>query len=133
VEFVPPIYDRAALAAELQQADWYCYPSIADRGETFGVAPAEAMATGLPCVVSALTCFRDFVDPGRNALVFDHRASDPVQELTRVLGSMIDDPSMCRALSGLATQIRLRFGYPAIADRFIEDFYELLDAGEAGG
>ncbi len=61
VEFLEPVYDRTELAAIYRAADVYCYPSLAEKGETFGVAPLEAMATGLPPVVSDLACFRDFI------------------------------------------------------------------------
>ena len=78
-----PIYDRAKLAAALCAGDLYCYPSLAERGETFGVAPLEAMATGLAPVVSDLACFRQFMIHGQTGFIFNHRASDPAAELAK--------------------------------------------------
>ncbi len=94
VELAPAIYDRTALAQALQQAHYYCYPSLAERGESFGVAPLEAMATGLVTVVSGLGCFRDFVEDGVSGFVFDHRGADPVGNLTAVMERIIADPGL---------------------------------------
>ena len=74
VEFPGPVFDAAVLAAEYRNADLFCYPSLADRGEAFGVAPLESMAAGVPPIVSTLECFRDFICDGENGWVFDHRA-----------------------------------------------------------
>ena len=103
MEVAEPVYGRAALASVLQRADYYCYPSLADQGETMGVAPLEAMGTGLAPVVSDLACFRDFVEPGVNGLVFDHRGSDAVERLTHALGTLIADPELSARLGAAAS------------------------------
>src|SRR5262249_48763567 len=64
VAFEPPIPDEARLALRYRQARAFCYPSLAERGETFGRSVLEAMAAGLPCIVSDLACFADFMDNG---------------------------------------------------------------------
>jgi glycosyltransferase involved in cell wall biosynthesis len=117
-----PVYDRAALARVYQRADVFCYPSLADRGETFGVAPLEAMACGLPAVVSDLACFRDYLAPGENGLVFDHRAADPAATLADALGRLLDDPDGRRALGRVAAETAARYSYPAVAAQYLREF-----------
>jgi len=128
VEFASAVYGRQALAAELGRAHFYCYPSLADKGESFGVAPLEAMATGLPCLVSDLECFRDFVIPGENALVFNHRVPTATANLADELGRLVDDPSLCASLGAAAVVTSQRFSYVRVADQFIEDFRDLIKA-----
>lgn len=126
VSLCPPVYGRQALAAELQGAHYYCYPSLAEKGESFGVAPLEAMATGLAVVVSDLACFRDFVRPGENGLVFDHRAADAVDRLAANLAELTDDPARNRAFGAAGVATAARFGYEQVADAYIEDFRSLV-------
>ena len=126
VEFVDPIDDRHSLAAVLQAADIYCYPSIAEKGESFGVAPLEAMATGLAPVVSALDCFRDFIEDGRTGCVFDHKGSKPVQALADVLQQFLDDPQWAQQMGVQAAQKAKEFGYSRVADLYLNDFQSIL-------
>lgn len=48
---------------------------MADNGETFGVAPLEALELGLATIVSDLDCFKDFISDGENGLVFDRHSN----------------------------------------------------------
>lgn len=128
VEFLPAINDRRELARALQAAHLYCYPSLADRGESFGVAPLEAMATGLPTVVSNLACFRDFVRDGENALVFDHRATEPAAALSVALESLLLRPEFGARLGVAAAATASRFGYAEVAGLYLADFMELTGA-----
>jgi glycosyltransferase involved in cell wall biosynthesis len=129
VDLVEPIYDRAALAAELHAADYYCYPSLAERGESFGVAPLEAMATGLAPVVSALAVFRDFVREGANGVVFDHRGDNPAAALAAALAGQIRDPARAHEMGSAAAADALRFGYDPVARLYADDFAALLKGG----
>lgn len=132
VEFCPPLYGRHELAAALQSAHYYCYPSLAEKGESFGVAPLEAMATGLVPVVSDLSCFRDFITDGRTGLIFDHRCADPAAALASALSKVIDDPGASARIGRAAVEKAAEYGYPQVADLYLNDFEQLL-AGGGGG
>jgi len=124
-EIAGPVFDPEALAREFRGADLFCYPSLADRGESFGLAPLEAMACGVPAVVSGLACFRDFLADGDNGWVFDHRGTDPASALAASLeGAMGDDAGRARA-GERAAQIASRFGISEVADRYLDEFARL--------
>jgi glycosyltransferase involved in cell wall biosynthesis len=126
VDFVAPIYDRHALARELQAADIYCYPSLADKGESFGVAPLEAMATGLSPVVSGLSVFRDFITDGQTGVVFDHQADDAAARLAQAIAALLADPRRRDEMGRRAASVAASFSVERVADLFLNDFTQLL-------
>ncbi len=128
VEFVGPVFDPVKLAACYQQADLFCYPSLAEMGEAFGVAPLEAMACGVPAVVSSLDCFRDFITDGINGVFFDHRAADPETQLATALQIAVASDSALLAMGQAAASSSQRFSVPAVARQYLEDFAALIAA-----
>lgn len=120
-----PQFNDRTLAGIYQRMDVFCYPSLAEQGETFGVAVAEAMAAGLPTVVSDLACFRDFVRPGENALSFDHRAPDAASKLAAALERLIRDAGERRRIGTQAQAEARRFDFPVFAERLLADFATL--------
>src|SRR4026207_1604514 len=67
-------------------------PSLATRGETFGLAPLEAMMHGCAVLVSDLDCFRDFLSPNETAVVFEGGAPDPANSLVVAFRDAVSDP-----------------------------------------
>lgn len=127
----PQFKDRS-LASIYQSLDIFCYPSLAEQGETFGVAVAEAMAAGAVPVVSSLACFTDFVTDGENGLVFDHRAADPAAALAAALVRLLRDPALRKELAAAGRQTARRYDYTAYADALLADFTQLTTpAGSA--
>jgi glycosyltransferase involved in cell wall biosynthesis len=120
-----PAFDDDVLAATYREIDVFCYPSLAVRGETFGVAVVEAMAGGAVPVVSQLACFSDFIRPGENAEMFDHTAPDAAAALASLLGGLLVDPARRSRLAWAAQADARTYDYPAFAARLLADFSTL--------
>ncbi|MCC6547319.1 glycosyltransferase family 4 protein [Candidatus Sumerlaeota bacterium] len=131
LEFREAIYDREALRDALYEGDIYCYPSVAERGETFGVAPLEALGTGLPTIVSNLACFRDFIIDGESGLVFDHRCADPVKALADALRRVISDEPFADRLAKSGARTAATFTIEHVAEIYEKKFSELLVRNES--
>lgn len=129
VEFSPPTFVKLELAKAYQEAHVFCYPSLAEKGESFGLAPLEAMATGLVPVVSDLACFRDFVVADTSGLVFDHRASNAAPLLSLALKKLLENPSQTSRMGKIAAQQALLFSRERVADQYLKDFEGLLSGG----
>jgi len=120
-----PQFDERALAGVYQRIHVFCYPSLAEQGETFGVAVAEAMAAGAVPVVSQLACFTDFVRDGENGLAFDHRAPDASARLAAALIRLLRDPALRGRYAAAACTTARNYDYPAYAGSLLEDFTQL--------
>lgn len=127
VEFSGPIFDAAQLAEVYRSADLFCYPSLAERGESFGVAPLEAMATGMAPVVSSLACFHDFISENETGFYFDHRVADPANELAIRLEHAMDNWQHTLTTGKRAAEVAQRFSYTQVARKYLADFEELLE------
>ena len=125
VQFVGPVFDHAALAVSYQEARLFCYPSTAEHGEALPVAPLEAMACGVPVIVSDLSCFRDYVVMGESGWFFDHRIQ-PVRALAAVLERVLCDPQRLASASRHAHQTAQRFGFVQVADDYLADFARMV-------
>ena len=125
VEWRAPVFGGDALADVYRQLDLFCYPSLAARGETFGVAVAEAMAAGAVPVVSQLPCFGDFVRPDVNGVSFDHTASDAAARCALALASLLSDAPRRARLAAAAQAAVRRYDFPDFAQRLLADFSSL--------
>ena len=126
IEWTGAIYDDQQLQQHYLQAAMFVYPSLAEQGETFGLAPLEAMACGAVPIVSDLACFRDFITPGVNGLVFNHRAVDPAILLANALLELAADPCQREALSQASLAVRQSHHPATIAQGFLRCFDELI-------
>lgn len=124
-ELRPPVFADEKLAEIYRRIDIFCYPSLADRGETFGVAVAEAMAAGAVPIVSRLACFSDFVSAGENGETFDHAAPDAPALLAAALGRLLGDPALRARLAAAARASVQAYDFPVFAERLLEDFSTL--------
>lgn len=116
------------IAKELASCHLYCYPSIADRGETFGVSPLEAMAVGRAVIVSDLDCFKDFVINGETGFIFNHHSEDAIKQLKNLIEEMILHPELRKAVGKTASEKAKQFSVENIADQYLKDFTLLLSA-----
>jgi len=125
-EFSGPIFDEARLIAAYQSASVFVYPSLAEKGEAFGLAPLEAMAAGCAVIVSNLPCFGEFVEDGRNAVIFDHSGGSPEQSLAQKIQCLVRDHGALHAIARNGVRTARKFSTRAIAARMLEDFETLL-------
>src|SRR5262249_5375901 len=124
--FAGPVFDQDALLREYRAASIFVYPSVAERGEAFGLAALEAMAAGCATIASGLRCFDDFIVPGTSGMRFDHRAADPAKELAAGLARLMADPLERERIAATGHGAARRFATPAIASRMLDDFASLL-------
>ena len=125
IEFVPPIYDPEKLAATMKQATCFVYPSVAAQGEACPVAPLEAMACGLPTIVSDLECFLDYARPGENILVFK-RGCGAVKDLVALIKRVMFETDFAKLLGRNAAETAKEFSTERIALQYQQDFEHLL-------
>jgi len=122
IEFVGPVYDMDALDQLYAEAAVFVYPSVAEQGETFGLAPLEAMAWGCAPVVSNLACFHDFIRHEHNGLIFDHRDERAVELLAEAIARVQTDATLRLRLAQQALGVRQTHSTAVIAAQFIEEF-----------
>lgn len=123
--FPDPIFDQRSLAEEYQNAAVFAYPSVAVRGEAFGLAPLEAMAAGCAVVTSSLRCFDDFIEDNVNGLRFDPFKINGEQSLAELISRLIHDPSLRSRLAARGRETAASFRTSAVAKRMLDDFASL--------
>ena len=126
VRFDPPVYDLKELAGIYDTGDILVYPSVADTGEAMPLAPLEGMARGLVPVVSDLAAFREYLEPGKNGAVFNHRGSDAAANLARVLHELVGDAAQRAEWGKAARSTAERFSPAAIADKYLQLFEKVI-------
>ena len=125
VEWLGPIFDEAELKAQYRSATIFAYPSLAETGEAFPVAPIEAMANGCVPLVSNLDCFRDYIEDGVTGFVFDHRGGDNAlgDRLVHLLQLGRDELAK---IGDAARAKAAEFALEPVAQRYLDDFASLL-------
>ena len=123
--FRGPIFDQTELEQTLRAARIFVYPSLAERGESFGLAPLEAMAQGCAVFVSDLACFRDFIRDGETGFVFNHRAANPAESLRAKIQNVIVDPTLLSTVADAGYRKSAEYSLACVADQFLEDFNSL--------
>jgi len=122
IKFAGAIFDAAELAAAFGKARLFVYPSLAERGESFGLAPLEAMAHGCPVVVSNLDCFRDFIRDGDTGFVFDHYAEPIAKTLRDKIDNVISDETLLARVATAGYEKSAEYSPERVADQFLKDF-----------
>ena len=98
----------------------FILPSTSD---TSSVALLEAMATGLPCLVSDRGGARELVRHGQTGLV---TPVEPAAALARAIEAALDDPAGCRRVGQAARDWVVASASVAAASRQFISLYELL-------
>ncbi|MBT7741537.1 MAG: glycosyltransferase family 4 protein, partial [Opitutae bacterium] len=122
IRFLDPVFDDGKLRKELGRANLFVYPSMAERGETFGLAALEAMSCGCPPLVSGLDCFRDFVQDGGTGFVFDHRGGNVTMNLRDKMADILSKPERLPLIGNAAYKQAEKFTLETVSKRFLDDF-----------
>jgi glycosyltransferase involved in cell wall biosynthesis len=125
VRFCPSVGD-AELPAYFRAADLFVFPSR-NRLEGFGLAVAEAMASGLPVVVADMPGVREVIEPGVEGLLADPLLLSDLAEKVR---DLLDDPGR-RSSMGAAARRRAeaRYGVGTVVDALVSLYGSLIEAG----
>jgi glycosyltransferase involved in cell wall biosynthesis len=126
VEIHDPIFSDDELIKQYKEAELFVYPSLAKRGETFGLAILEAMSFGCVPIVSSLPCFMDFIKPLENGFCFDENSDQCDEELAKCLLGLMSKSSLS-IYADRAVKTAKNFSVEKIAKLYIEDFASLLE------
>lgn len=122
VDFIGPVHDPVLLRDFYRRASVFVYPSLARRGETFGVAPLEAMAQGAVPVVSDLKCFTDFISDGVNGRIVPVEGKRGVASLAAALHWLMTHEDERFRLAREALTVRDSHAPERIAAMFLDEF-----------
>lgn len=120
IHVIPPIRDRTLLAAHLASADVLVHGCDS---ETFGLLPAEAMASGLPLVGPDRGGFADLAKPSTSET---YRSGDTKAATAAILRLLARDSGMLRA-AAVAAAAGVRHDTDHFAELF--DHYRSVAAG----
>ncbi|WP_224999702.1 glycosyltransferase family 4 protein [Cesiribacter sp. SM1] len=132
VEFTGPTHDIEKLNHYYAEASVFVYPSVAEKGETFGLAPLEAMAWGAVPIVSDLACFQDFVVHEKNGVVFNHRGEQGIEMLKMAMEKLIANADDRFKLSKEALKVRRSHSTSFIGTCFLEEFQAVVNELKVG-
>jgi glycosyltransferase involved in cell wall biosynthesis len=122
ISFAGAIFDSTKLADAYRSARLFVYPSLSERGESFGLAPLEAMADGCAVLVSNLDCFHDFISDCQTGFVFDHRAKSAVNSLREKIETVIGDQARLSRVAEAGHRKSIEYSPEQVADHFLSDF-----------
>src|SRR5690606_7469221 len=114
------------LARVFASADLFVFPSLAD---TFGNSVVEALASGLPCLVSDEGGPREIIEPEACGRIFRHREPGAVRD---GILALVADPARLEAWRGPARARAATFAYEAAANAFWNLYVEVWKR-EGGG
>jgi glycosyltransferase involved in cell wall biosynthesis len=126
VVFAGPIFDAVKLEQTFRNARLFVYPSVAERGESFGLAPLEAMTQGCAVLVSDLECFRDFVQDGETGFIFNHRSITVANVLGETMKRIVADETLLETVAAAGHRQAGNYSLPGVADQFLSDFKSLV-------
>lgn len=126
VEFLGAIFDEKKLNEIYRKSAVFIYPSLAEKGETFGLAPLEAMAWSAVPIVSDLACFKDFIVHEKNGIIFNHRDKNSIKNLSESILRVINNTEFRNSLAMEAKKVNATHSTVYIAKQFIDDFNDII-------
>jgi glycosyltransferase involved in cell wall biosynthesis len=118
-EFSNPL-DQANLNKVMHKSDFAIYPSVF---ETFGKAPLESMATGLPTIVlDDVPAFQEFLQDNETGLFVSRHSSALVDALERCL----NEKGLYEKLSRQGIEAGKNFHWKVVLEQMINDINKWL-------
>ena len=124
VELLEPIFKTSQIKKEYQSARIFIYPSLAEKGETFGLSVLESMSMGCVPVVSSLPCFND-ITTSECAFIIPKSESFE-SSLMRTLSEILMVEPRHSILSSHAYEKSMEFTVDKVAQKFLNDFKKIL-------
>lgn len=125
IEWVGSVFEPLKLQTYYRRAGLFTYPSLAERGETFGLAALEAMAHGCPTLVSDLKCFKDYIEDGVTGFIFNHKSKKTVITLANKLKELVNSQDQLMRVSCNGYNKAQNYTLRHIANLYLSDFESL--------
>ena len=125
ITFTGAIFDSAKLGDTYRNARLFVYPSLSERGESFGLAPLEAMTQGCAVLVSNLGCFHDFIRDNETGFIFDHR-TEPGDTLRARIDDIICDETLLARVAAAGYEKSKEYSPKRVAGEFLRDFESVI-------
>jgi len=120
IEVLPPV-DQAGLAAELRRTDCLVLPS---RNDSYGMVVAEALASGVPALVSEMVGAKDLITEGETGWIVP---VDDVRALSERMLWCAGHPGAVRALRAACRRAAEAATWPAYHRRLAALVRRLLE------
>lgn len=118
---IPGPASGEALAGHYANADIFCLPSLE---EGFGMVALEAMACGLPVVLSDVTGAADVITPDQDGLVVP---TGDEKTLAEALESLVDDADKRRAMGARAREkVAADYKWDDYVERALKAYEKIL-------
>ncbi len=98
--------------------------------EPFSIATAEAMAAGLPAVVTSTSGIARHIREGYNGFTVDYGDS---RKLASIIDTFRSDTELLRRMSANARLIGTELSWSAVAGRYLKEFKELSERKRNAG
>jgi glycosyltransferase involved in cell wall biosynthesis len=102
-----------------KSADICVFPS---RHENFPISILEAMASGIPMIVSDIGVFREILSDGKNGMLFK---SEDADALSKAILILYQDPDLRKKISWAALKTVAEYSWENVAEKYVS-LYEYL-------
>ena len=126
-EYKKKIINQNKLNLLYKKSKIFLYPSVADKGETFGNSIIEAMACGCVPIVSNLKPFKDFIKNKKNGLLINHKNKKTHILLAKNINYLISRKKKIDYLSLNALNINKNYSSLKISNLFLNKIKKLVN------
>ncbi len=98
--------------------------ALMTRYDTFSMATVEAMATGLPVVVSREAGITEYLDDGQDSFLLS--TCTDVENLTRVIDRLVGDTALRETIGAAARKTAERFSWDSIAAQTLAVYRQVV-------